>query len=132
MNSSIKMSDSTFRLAKIFFMISIASRSVSFNFLINFFSNSCNCSWNSSFVRIRHSIPIDFHTNMMFSTCWKIVESHHLFSVYLRMSCLIQYHSKLFIIYWRSRFDNICHLCWFLKCLFLTLFLSFSFIRNFD
>ena len=48
MNSNIKMFDSTFRLAKIFFIISIVLKSVNFNFLTNFFSNSCNCFWNSS------------------------------------------------------------------------------------
>ena len=43
MTSCVNVFDSTFRLTKIIFMISIVSGSVNFNFSTNFFSNSRNC-----------------------------------------------------------------------------------------
>ena len=48
MSLCVNVFDSTFRLMKIFFIISIASKFVNFSFSTNFFSNSRNCSWNSS------------------------------------------------------------------------------------
>ena len=47
LNLYVNVFNLTYRLAKISFMISIASRSINFNFSVNFFSNFRNCFWNS-------------------------------------------------------------------------------------
>ena len=112
MSSCVNVFNSTFCLMKISFMILIISKSVNFNFSTNFFSNSCNCSWNALLHSIHHLISIDFCTNMTFSIYWKFIELHHWLFTYLRMLYLMFFFFKNFVIHRCFRFNNTCYLCW--------------------